>query len=187
MQQERVIFLLLIGSLHSSEIKRFMLDDENPHAFCFRFSCFIFPLNNSLVVYLRQGIHSIAQNEKQNIIIPQIRKILGHLSRKFHLLFLKSIYPLSFFLFSILITFTQQLIQTKVSCLFSFFYYVILALFLILQPIVLMESAVMDSVPATSLTVWIASQQQIQRKNIVWNPYLSKFKTHLQPFWTILY
>ena len=129
-----------------------MLDDENPHAFCFRFSCFIFPLNNSLV-YLRQGIHSIAQNEKQNIIIPQIRKILGHLSRTFHLLFLKSIYPLSFFLFSILITFTQQLIQTKVSCLFSFFYYVILALFLILQPIVLMESAVMDSGPATSLTV----------------------------------
>lgn len=97
MQQERVIFLLLIGSLHSSEIKRFMLDDENPHAFCFRFSCFIFPLNNSLV-YLRQGIHSIAQNEKQNIIIPQIRKILGHLSRTFHLLFLKSICPLSFFL-----------------------------------------------------------------------------------------
>ena len=155
-----------------------MLGDENPHAFFYRFSCCIFPLNNSLV-YLRHGIHSKAQNEKQNIIIPQIRKILGHLSRTFHLLFLKSICPLSFFLS----TFWLPLL----SCLFSFFYYVKLALFLILQLIVLMEAAVMDSVPATSLTVWIASQQQIQRKNIVWNPYLSKFKTHLQPFWTILY
>ena len=34
-----------------------------------------------------------------------------------------------FFPFNILITFTQQLIQTKVSCLFGFFYYVKLALF----------------------------------------------------------